>query len=181
MRPERDRADAAGRDLIVGERPPPRTIGIASRRIVDYRGRRTEVAGPERRLRDVGARDAAAVVIGPHVVAEEEQLVPPNRPAQREAALHVQRVGRGKQREGILRHRRFRVAEAEERAGSSRSSRISASCWSRAAGRPELRVVVAGDDGDGFDRLGRGNQERQAPAVIRAFQLDGYSGPAPGR
>ena len=56
----------------------------------------------ERRLRDVGARDAAAVVLRPHVVAEEEELVTFDRPAQREAGLDIQRVGRGNNEKGFF-------------------------------------------------------------------------------
>ena len=155
-----------------GVRPVPSALPVSG--IVDLRRRRAEVAGPVRRRRNHRARRPAGVVADVLVVAEEEQLVALDRPAEREAALQVV-ARRRRVREVARRVRLLVVAEHEHAALQRVGARLERDVGDRAAGAAELRVVGAGADVDRLDRFRRRNQRRQQPGavvVVDPFDLD---------
>ena len=170
----RDRADAIGRDDVVRKRRAAGAVGVARQRIVDLRRRRAEVAEAIRRRRNDGARRPAGVVADVLVVAEEEQLVVLDRPAEREPALQVV-AGRRGVREVAGRVRLLVVAEREDAALQRVRAGLERHVGDGAAGAAELRVVRARADVHRLDRLGRRNQRRQQPGavvVVDPFDLD---------
>ena len=170
----RDRADPIGRDDVVRKRRPARAVGVAGQRIVDLRRGGGEIAVAHRQRGHHAAKDVAGVVNRALVVAEEEQLVAEDRPAEREPALR-ELLRRRQVREVAARIRLLVVPEGEDAALQIVGAGLQRDVGDGSARSAELRVVVAGGDADRLDRLRRRDEHRQQPRpviVVEPFNLD---------
>ena len=166
-------ADPAGRHHVVGKRRAVVARAVAGERVADDGvGGAAEVAVAPLGRRHEEAEHTSEVVVGALVVAEVEQLVLADRAADREAELVVADVGLGR---GVVGRRvEALVAREPERAAAQVvGARLERDVGDRAAGAPELGVVVGRAHRHRLERLGRRDQHRQqARAVVVVEALD---------
>ncbi len=159
QQPSRDRADAVLRDLVVGKRCAAGAVDGARRRVVNASGDGAEVAVAHRHRRNRRADDIPEVVDRSLVIAEEEELVADDRAAKCESTLRefrrwlqVRERGGGPRRV-VARVGGLGVAKEEPAPFEVVRSRFQRDVGDRAARSAKLRVVVAGRDADGLERV----------------------------
>ena len=149
------RIDALGRNAVVREQLPPGSVRAARRGIVNQRARAGEVAVAERVARNGAERGGALPPRRALPVAEEEQLVLPDRAAKRPAEL-IQDVLRdlGADEEVVAGAQRAVGMEPLPAAVELVRPGLDRHAHRRSAGHALLGVEAVGDDVHRFDGVG---------------------------
>ena len=172
--PTGDGADATLRDDVAGEGGTTVSGGVTGERVVDGGAAGREIARAEGGSGNITAVDLAEVVAAALVVAEEEEFVANDTPAEGAAELVVGgwRFGDG---EGVAGLDVFVAMEVEEAAVEIIRAAAEGDVGDGAAGVTELGIEVGGGDVDGLDGFSGGHEGGQVAVVdfvFDAFDLE---------
>ena len=172
--PTGDGADAALRDDVVGEGGTPVAGGVAGEGIIDGGAAGRQVARAEGGAGNVPAVHLAEEVAAALIVAEEEEFVTYDTPAESSAELVVsgRRFADG---EGVAGLDVFVAVEVEEAAVVVVRTAAEGDVSDGATGVAELGIEVGGGDVDGLDGFGGGDEGGEVAVVdfvFDAFDLE---------